>query len=596
MNPTPKDAKVTTIDFDEKKQRFIVSAPSWMIDLCRQIPNRRWDVRRRVWTAPAIRANADFFSRSLDTFQGTFTPAAQAKVTEVLSRAREAHQRGNFPVTFRFRTKPMAHQSRGLDQLYGLHAMAWFMDMGTGKTFQVINVHAALMADGRCDTVLVMCPNSLRRNWQRQLATHMPEWNRYTVHLLETDKKGLRAYQDWLAESVADLADPNPLARAQRWMIIGLESMSGSKTIGECAMRYLCSSTKSATVVDEAHLIKNSSSIRTKTACTLGRSSEYRTIMTGTPISQSPLDLYAMFEFLDPDIIGMGDYYSFRSEYAIMGGYENKEILGFQKLPELVEIIAPFTYQARKRDVLDLPPKTYEVRELQMTDEQKRLYTTMRRARMVATGDKSLFVQNVLEKMLRLQEIVGGFVSYENEFDTDAVGKKLKRTYREAIAGPNPKVTEILNILAESDQSVIIWCVYSDEIRAVEHALKQHGISVCVLHGKIDEETRQQNIDDFQAGKYRVIVANAQTGGAGHDLFKATLEIYYSNSFSLLFREQSEDRAHRIGQTKNVLIIDLQMADTVDVTIMAALQAKLDVSEYVRQAIDDEREEQLYGQ
>lgn len=579
----PREQALTVIDFDPKKGRFIINAPSWMVNLCRGIPNRRWDVRRKIWTAPAIRANADYLKRSLTEFKGEFTDVALAKIDEVLSRARESHQRGNFPVTYRFKTKPRPYQIDGLNALYGLHAMGWFMDMGTGKTFQVINVHAALRVDHNVDTVLLFCPLSIRRNWLKQLDTHMPEFNPYTTHLLSTDKAGLKAYERWLAESVQ--AASIMTTRAQRWLIVGIESLASKNAIEICE-RYVCSSTQTAIIVDEAHLIKNSSAHRTKVACKLARMSEWRSIMTGTPISQGPLDLYAMFEFLDPDIIGMGDFYSFQHEYAIFGGYENKEILGYQKLDELVEIVSPFIYQVRKKDVLDLLPKTYEVRDVVMTDEQKRLYTTMRRAKMVATQDKSLIVQNALEKMLRLQEIAGGFVSYENEHEFDAVGKKNKRTYREPIPGKNPKIEELLNIVQESDQSTIVWCLFMDEIRAVEAALLKAGHTVVSLHGGVSEEDRQRNIDLFQAKKARFMVANAQTGGTGHDMYAATLEVYYSNSFSLLAREQSEDRAHRIGQTGQVTIIDLQMVGTVDVTIMAALQAKLDVSEFVRNAID----------
>lgn len=574
----------TTIDYNHRKSRFIITAPPWVIEHCRNIPNRRWQARERVWTAPAIRANCDYFKRSQQALQAIFTPAAQDKLDEVLAKVAERHLTDNFPVTYEFRTKPFAHQRAGLDALYGKRSMAWFMDMGTGKSKVAIDIHAALCVDHHCDTIVVLCPLSIRNNWVRQLAWHMPSFINYSTHLLNSGDAGVRAYRDWMADGTFD----------QRWLIIGIESIAASKTAFDLADLFLCSSLTSACIVDEAHKIKNDSAQRTKCSYRLARRSEWRTIMTGTPIANSPLDLFAMFQFLDPDIIGLGDYYSFRNRYAIMGGYEGREVLGYQNIEELTEIIAPFVYQVRKHEVLDLPPKLYEVREVEPSADQRRLYNTMKKAKMVATGRKQLIVQNVLEKMLRLQEIVGGFVSYENEDEVNALGQPQKRTYREPIAGANPKLQEVLSIAQESDQSTIIWCAFVDEIVAVSNALERAGYAVSRLYGAYTEDERTAALDAFQAKRARFLVGNTVTGGLGLDMTAGTVEVYYSNTFNFVDRQQSEDRAHRIGQTKNVTIIDIVMVDTVDVAIKAALQAKLDVSEYVRKQLDDRRVEDLF--
>jgi SNF2 family DNA or RNA helicase len=566
----------TTIDYDHRKARFVIAAPAWLIEHCLSIPTRRWQARDRTWTAPAIRANCDYLKRSQQALQAVFTPAAQDKIDEVMARVAERHLTGNFPTTYQFRTKPFAHQRAGLEALYGKKSMAWFMDMGTGKSKVVIDMHAALCVDHHCDTIVVLCPLSIRNNWVRQLAWHMPQFINYSVHLLNSGDAGVRAYNDWMTNGAFN----------QRWLIIGIESIASSKTAFDLADLFLCSSLTSACIVDEAHKIKNDSAQRTKTAYRLARRSEWRTIMTGTPIANGPLDLFAMFQFLDPDIIGLGDYYSFRNRYAIMGGYEGREVLGYQHIDELTEIIAPFVYQARKRDVLDLPPKLYEVREVEPTTEQQRLYNTMKKAKMVATGTKQLVVQNVLEKMLRLQEIVGGFVSYENEDDVNAIGQPQKRTYREPIAGTNPKLQEVLTIAQEGDQSTIIWCAFVDEIMLVADALERAKYTVARLYGAYTEDERTAALDAFQSKQARFLVGNAATGGLGLDMTTGTVEVYYSNTFNFVDREQSEDRAHRIGQTKNVTIIDLVMVNTVDTIISKALQAKQDVSEYVRQQID----------
>jgi SNF2 family DNA or RNA helicase len=383
-------------------------------------------------------------------------------------------------------------------------------------------------------------------------------------------------------------------ALGQRWLIVGIESLGSSKRAEEICKQYLCSSIHTATIVDESSKIKNHTANRAMRAVSFGRMSEYRTIMTGTPIANGPMDMFMQFEFLDPDIIGLGDFYSFRNRYAIMGGYDNKEIIGYRNLDELTEIVAPFVYQVRKKDALDLPPKLYVTREVELTDEQRRLYGTMKRGRIVATGDKSHIVENVLEKMLRLQEIAGGFVSY-----ADAGAAKGKKTKRERIDKVLSKVTELLAIAEEAEgQSVIVWCAFKDEIYACVAALcNVYGRAAVVeIHGDIDEKQRNINKDLFQSGKARFLVGNAATGGLGLDMTAGSIEVYYSNTFNYIDRQQSEDRAHRIGQTKQVTIIDLVARGTVDAVIIEALRQKQNLSEYVRRSIARADTDHLYGE
>jgi SNF2 family DNA or RNA helicase len=567
----------TKVDYDTRKARFVIDAPPWLIAHCRNLPNRRWQSGAKVWTAPAIRANCDFIKRSAEAMRATFTRAAQDKIDEVLARTHERHQTGNFPTTYAFKTKPFAKQREALDALYGKRSMALFMEMGCGKTFVTVNIHAALCVDYHCDTVVLLCPLSIRNNWVRQLGLHMPDFVCYSMHLLNNGKAGMRAYDQWLKESVD---------RDQRWLVIGIESIAASRTALDLAEKFICSSTKSACIVDESHKIKNDSADRTRAAYRLARKAEWRTIMTGTPIANNPLDLYSQYEFLSPDIIGLGDFYSFRARYAIMGGYENREVLGFNHMDELTELLAPYTFQATKAEVLDLPPKLYERREVELTDEQRRLYNAMARDKVVVTDDKQLTAQNVLEKMLRLAEIVGGFVSYENEQPTDALGRKQKRSYREPVPGKNPKVAEMLEIAQASNQSTIVWCAYLDELHAVVAALKKAGHTCVALHGGLDETQRTAALDAFQANKIRFLVSNAATGGLGLDMTAGTLEVFFSNTFSYTDRIQAEDRAHRAGQTKRVTIVDLIAVDTVDQAIEAALRAKMDIADYIRQQIN----------
>lgn len=308
------------------------------------------------------------------------------------------------------------------------------------------------------------------------------------------------------------------------------------------------------------------------------------------------MDLFAQFEFLDPDIIGMGDYYSFRGQYAIMGGFQEKQIIGYQNLEELMEIIEPFVFQVRKDEVFpDAPPKIYIRREVKMNKEQERLYKSMKKDKMVQTGNKELLVQNTLERMLRLQEITGGIVSYAiPEEEQVAKGPKF---YREYIPGGNPKLEEVLDVTEEYDGPTIVWCAYKEEIFLVAKALREkYGEDQVVeLHGDIDEDTRDINVNVlFQGRKARFLVGNAATGGMGLTMSVAEIEIYFSNTFNYIDREQSEERAFGPDKKNGTIIVDIVAERTVDEHIVGALERKQDLAEYVRGTIDDLKD-RLYG-
>jgi SNF2 family DNA or RNA helicase len=278
-----------------------------------------------------------------------------------------------------------------------------------------------------------------------------------------------------------------------------------------------------------------------------------------------------------------------------MGGFEGRQVVGYQNLSELIELISPFVYQVRKSDVLtELPPKVYETREVVMSDEQKRLYRELAKKNKAVTGDRGIMVKTVLERMLRLQEVTGGVITYERNpdlFDRD----KFEHC---RIAGKNPKVEELLAIAEENDVSTIVWCRFLEEIHMVSEALRdKYGRdSVVEIHGGITEEDRDHNVHGlFQSGKARFLVGNAATGGVGLNMTRAELVVYFSNSFSFTDREQSEDRAHRIGQTRSVTYIDLIAEGTVDVAVVQALREKKDVSEFVRSSINTVNENILFG-
>jgi len=437
------------------------------------------------------------------------------------------------------------------------------MQPGTGKTKATIDALCEQVRAGDVEALLVACPLSVRRTWLDQLAEHMTL--DYTPLLLDTRKQA--AYRDWLEQ-------PHTLPV----LIVGVESFASGRA-AELAELFVRRPAKTAMIVDEAHLIKNHSTNRTRACWELGRHCVRRYELTGTPTANSLIDLYAQFEFLHPDIIGCGDYYTFRDRYCVMGGYEGKQIVGYQNTDELMAAIAPYVFRAKKSECLDLPPKIYEKRYVQLTAEQRKHYDTAKRAKLITTASGSLSIKSALEKALRLSQITSGIIPIEDPAQPGV--------YRYE-STPSPKIAELLAIADDTDESMIVWCAYRDEVDHVVRALQhRYGCDQVVqIHGGIKEADRHAAVEAMQARRARFLVGTAATGGVGITVTASTIVVYMSNTFKYVDRVQSEDRAHRAGQTHKVTIIDVIAENTIDEDVVAALAVKQDLADWLHVSLD----------
>lgn len=566
------------IMLDQKSNRLLISAPPYMNDKIRQLPNRRWDGKRKVWTAPVLRANAVVVA----SWDAEFTPEAMEAVTRASSAA--GPKPSAFPAFYPFKRKPRPHQKKAMDHVYGVHATALLMDMRTGKTKVTIDVACASRMEGKVGAVMLVCPLSLRKNWVRELKKDagIP----YTAHLLDTSPKGKKDFEKWLST-------PHDF----KWLLVGVESLAAGSA-AQLAERFCLANANVMCVVDESSKIKNPSATRTKTVTSLGKLCKFRQILTGTPMATGAHDLFAQYEFLDPDIIGVGDYYSFFNRYVVRGGFENKQIVGYTNLDELAALVAPYTYQVRQGEVVDME-KVYQVRTVQMSDTQRDFYKSMNKLRAVELGDLKLAASTVLEKMMRLHEIAGGSVSFarpQEEIDAavDAGLRKPSKFITRRIDGPNPKIRELLDIVEDHPGPTIVWCAYSEEISmCVEALVDKYGRDqVAEIHGGVAEADRDRNVYELFCGlKSRFIVGNAATGGMGLTMDVADNIIYYSSTFNLIDRLQSEERGTASG--RSIRVFDIVAEGTVDEVVINANVAKLDLSEYVRKLISENRMAEL---
>lgn len=586
MTFDPKSKLV--IDVDDAGTIFIIRCPFWANELLRDMPSRRWNKKLNGHTGPIIRQNVEFIEKLAATAGVVKTEEAESALAAYWDKHGDPNNRGTgFPTWYKFKTEPRKHQAAAINKGYWSNAFALFMDMQTGKSKTAIDLTVAHRMEGHTDGVLILVKLSLRKNWIRQLNEHCPI--PFVTYLPDTGKQ--KEFERWLSHK-----------HDFKVMIVGWESLSAGGMAKMCE-RYLLSLSKPTIIGDETTYISGHNATRSGEAVRLARLAAYRYALTGTPAEEGPMNLFMQFEFLDPEIVGIGDFYAFRNRYAVMGGFVPKEgrmkgkptkIVGYQNMDELMSLIAPYVFQVQKSDVYDLPPKRYEVREIELTKEQREVYQLIKKEGIISHGNEEVVLKNTLEVMLRLHQVTGGYaVKPRTEIRRKANGEEVAKIVYEPVElvppDKNPKIIELMETVEEfkHKKQGLIWAVYIPEIRAIIHMMKKMGLRVGELHGKIPEEDRQPMVDAFEAGDFDLIVGNASTGGMGYTMQAAEVSIFYNNTFKRIDRVQAEDRPYGDGQTKSGIWIDLVTSRTVDVTIMKALEAKQDVADYVRHRIKE---------
>jgi SNF2 family DNA or RNA helicase len=483
------------------------------------------------------------------------------------------------------KTQPYEHQNRArraamLNTTAFKPAFAWFLEMGLGKTKVDIDESCEMFELGLIDVWIIVAPKGVFRNWDtRELPTHVPDriWSAARVlHWLPGG--GGKAHQ----QALNALLVPGP---GLRILVINIEAFSTGKIAREYVARLLASKTKGAKgTIDESTTIKNPGARRTDAIADLRDLLDYRRILTGSPVTRSPLDLYGQFMFLQGKPLGFSSFYSFRARYAIMkkmdfGGRKVQIVVGYREIDDLNKRIAPLSYRIRKDECLDLPPKIYQQRDVELTDEQRRLYSEIKENATAMLDDMSSHVTAtaVITQILRLHQIACGFVTDEMGVLHDVSSNRI---------------SELMDVLEETDGKVIIWSRYRRNVDQIVAAIsKVYGSeSIVQFHGGVDGKDRETAVMRFQGDPARGVasdpacrfmISNPQTGGYGNTWTVARTTIYYSNSFDLQERLQSEDRNHRVGQTGSVNYVDLVCPGTVDEKILKALRNKINISSTV---------------
>jgi len=468
---------------------------------------------------------------------------------------------------YKFKTEPYEHQKDALKKCYDKEAFAIFAEMGTGKTKIALDNACILYNRGKINRLLVVAPKGAYMTWfDQEIPTHVPDY---------IEKKVVIWKQSTSQKYMSELRSMMNNNFELKIMIMNVEAFSSKRGV-DFARLFLIG--RSMMIVDESTTIKNPKAKRTKAILALANETRYRRILTGSPVTNSPLDLWAQMDFLDPYILGQSSYYAFRTRYAVVitanaagGTHTYQKIIKFKNLKELGELVAPHSYRILKKDCLDLPDKVYTKREVELSDEQKEAYKDMKANAMSVLKGQSMTAVNVLTQLIRLHQITCGHMKTDAGHTID-----LKSS----------RIDELMQILGETTGKVIIWANYIHDIEKIEAniALSDFGAdSLCTYYGATATEDRQKCINEFQDpdSKLRFFIGNTQTGGYGITLTEASTVIYYSNNYDLEKRIQSEDRAHRIGQKNKVLYIDLVAKGTVDEKIIKSLRNKVNIAKEI---------------
>ena len=469
---------------------------------------------------------------------------------------------------YKFKTKPFKHQSKALNESWSAKYYALFMEMGTGKSKVAIDTMGALFTEGEIDAALIISPKGVYDNWvQGEVPTHLSD--NITTNIVRWQPSSAQWFQKQMKTLVYEKFD------GLKIFVMNTEALSTPRG-ANASQTFLEHNPKNIVIVDESTSIKNRSANRTKNIMELKGLSKYRRILTGSPVTRSPMDLFSQCMFLSVSALNFKSFFAFQNRYAVvqkrvMGPRSFNEVVGYRRLDELNGKLDDFSNRVLKQDCLDLPDKMYTRRLVPLSEEQKKSYTQMKRLALTKLDNGELATtQSVLTQIMRLQQICCGHIQ-------DDEGN--------LVTFPNGRQKELLDICEEVQGKAIIWATYTYDIQQIAQSLRDRfgPDAVATYYGATPQEERQELVQRFQDkdSSLRFFVGQPRTGGYGITLTAATTVIYYSNSYDLEIRLQSEDRAHRIGQTNKVTYVDLVSPETIDEKILQALQEKINLAQTV---------------
>lgn len=553
------------LDFKNGKFTFKISFDKK--DIAKNIARHYWDNENKYWiyhaeTGGVVEAMHELIINRKD-LNIIVKPAARDYINNYFDKKSkfdlsvkrvEQIKESELPdIPVPLKTKPFEHQKRAYMIGTELDAAAFLMEMGTGKTLSAISVAGKRYLDGKISKLLVMAPLSILHVWRQEFEIHA-DFPCNIIILNDTQMAKKR-------EKILKCDKSNVL----NILVVSYES---AWRMANNLMDWK----PDMVILDESQRIKNKNAKRSGFVHDIGDIVKYKLILSGTPVSQSPLDLFSQYRFLNKDIYGKS-FYNFRNKYCMMGGYQNKQIVGYKDLEDLISKAHSIAYRVTKEEALDLPEFVDETLYFDLKDSLKS-YRDMEKEMKVVIGDGNCTVNDLLPQMIRLSQITGGFLPISDES-----GKIV------SVQQIGSEKLDLLKTIIEDypkHKKLVIFCRFLPEIEAIHKMITDMGITCSVITGEVKGDEREQINTAFQTNDDpKIIVLQIRVGGLGITLTRADTMIFYSNTFSYSEYEQARARIHRSGQKNNCTYIQLVANKTIDEDIVKALKEKKGVADIV---------------
>lgn len=327
-------------------------------------------------------------------------------------------------------------------------------------------------------------------------------------------------------------------------------------------------------ICDESQRIKTHDSNQSKAMHEIGDIAKYKLILSGTPVQNNTLDLYSQYRFMDSKIFGT-NFYAFRSKYCVMGGFNNKQVLGIKQnmKSDLIKREYSAAYRVTKEECLDLPEQMFETRLLQFSDKEQKLYDQIKKSSFAELeSGGQVTAPTVLTKLLRLQQLTGGFLVKDDEDKPEQISDVKIKALEDIID----------DYVLETGKKLVIFARFRAELDLIEKLIKKKKIGYGIIYGDIKLEDRGGIVEDFQTNpETKIFLAQIDTAGLGITLTAADTCVYYSVNFNYAAYSQSLARIHRIGQRNTCTYIHLVVDKTVDAAILKALNKKEELAKTI---------------
>lgn len=426
-------------------------------------------------------------------------------------------------------------------------------EMGCGKTLTAIAIAGCLYKKGKIQKVLVVCPSSIVSVWQKDIEQFAAF--DYSIAALQ-GKKADRI------NALKDLTENTQTDPSLAFALINYESVhrEGIYTALEefGADMIIC---------DESQRIKSHNASQSKAMHKLGDNTQYKLILSGTPLQNSAIDIYSQYRFLDPSIFGK-NFYAFKARYTVSGGFQGKQIVGYRDIDDLIKKAHSIAYRVTKNECLDLPEQIFTNREIPLEPNAEKMYLRLKNDSLAELDSgETITAQTVLTKILRLQQFTGGFIVDDEGQTTQVSSAKLDA------------LSEILDDYIPSGGKAVIFARFTEELKAIKKLLADKGLQFGFIDGSVKLENRGAIVDTFQNDpECKVFLGQLQTVSTGLTLTTSNLMIFYSVSFSYADYSQACARIHRISQKKKCTYINIVCKGTIDEKVLKALKKKENIA------------------